>query len=232
MNTVPSALDILRRQPLFSRASDEDVARVAEVARRRRWPASNVIFQRGDDGQEMILVTEGRVRLSVLSAEGRELSLRYAEAGDLIGEIAVLDGGVRTADATTVTDVEGFVVAKTALDRIMTERPELAMSFVGVLCGRLRDTTDQLETIALYRLEVRLARFLLSLLRQNGDDDRPRRVVLDLELNQSEIADIIGASRPKVNRAFGDLEEAGAIRRTPEGLICVPDRLAVVAGGG
>lgn len=227
------ALALIRRQSLFKGLEPDDTARIAGLLRRRRWPAGTTLFQRGDAGREMILVAAGRIRLSVLSAEGKELALRHAEAGSLVGEMAVLDGGARSADATAVTPVEGYVLAKPDLDRLVLERPAIALAFVAWLCGRLRETTEQMETIALYRLEARLARFLLGFVRQKAPGREPTGSVrLDLPLNQSEIADIVGATRPKVNRAFADLEESGAIARTPDGVICRLDRLAEIAEGG
>jgi CRP/FNR family cyclic AMP-dependent transcriptional regulator len=227
-----TAVDLFRAQRLFADLDGSDAEAVAALARRRAWAAGTTIFQRGDAGREMILVTSGRIRLSVLSAEGRELGLRHAEAGALIGEIAVLDGGPRSADATAATDVEALVIAKPDLDRLIAARPQIALAFLRFLCGRLRDTTEQLETVALYKLEARLARFLLGLVRQRtAGKETGDSVRFELPFNQSEIADVIGASRPKVNRAFADLEEAGAVRRTDDGLVCRLGRLAEIAEG-
>ncbi|BBE71465.1 Crp/Fnr family transcriptional regulator [Oharaeibacter diazotrophicus] len=221
--------DILAADALFAALTPDDRAAVAALARRRGHPAGTVLFQRGDPGRDMLVVAAGRIRLSVLSPEGRELSLRHAGPGSLIGEIAVLDGGPRSADATAVTDVELWSVARADLDRLIAARPHVARVFVDVLCAKLRDTTEQLETVALYRLEARLARFLLGLAK--GLPVEAGKARLELPFNQSEIADVIGASRPKVNRAFAELEAAGAIERVPGGLICRPGRLAAVAEG-
>ncbi len=223
--------DILSADPLFAGLAPDDREAIAGLGRVRSHDAGEMIFQRGDPGREMLVVLDGRVRLSVLSPEGRELSLRHAGPGSVIGEIAVLDGGPRSADATAATAVTVHVIAKADLDRLMTARPAIARSFLAVLCTRLRDTTDQLESVALFRLEARLARFLLGLLKQAPERRVPGGVLLDLPFSQGEIADVIGASRPKVNRAFADLEAAGAIQRGDAGLVCRPARLAAVAEG-
>ncbi|WP_210183235.1 Crp/Fnr family transcriptional regulator [Methylobrevis pamukkalensis] len=180
--------DLLRAQSLFAGLDDPDIAAVAALARRRAWPAGTLLFQRGDAGREMILVTSGRVRLSLLSPEGRELTLRHAEAGSLFGEIAVLDGGPRSADATAAAETEGLVIAKADLDRLMAARPQIAAAVIRFLCGRLRETTEQFETVALYRLEARLARFLLGLARPQVAGADASSVRIDLPLTQSEIA--------------------------------------------
>lgn len=223
--------DTLAADPMFAALAAEDREAIAGLGRRRSHPAGAVLFQRGDPGRELLVVEEGRVRLSVLSPEGRELSLRHAGPGSVIGEIAVLDGGPRSADATAATDVTLHAIGKADLDRLMTARPAIARTLLSVLCGRLRDTTDQLESVALFRLEARLARFLLGLLKREAGPRTAAGVRLDLPFSQGEIADVIGASRPKVNRAFADLEAAGGIVRGDGGLICRPARLAAIAEG-
>jgi CRP/FNR family cyclic AMP-dependent transcriptional regulator len=93
---------------------------------------------------------------------------------------------------------------------------------------RMRDASDRLEGVALYPMEVRLARFLLTVL---GDREAPigRRVPLELGYSQSELAMLLGASRPKVNTALSALEESGAIGRTSDRLFCDPAKLALIA---
>lgn len=227
-----SADDLIAQSPFFAALEPADRAAVAALLRRRAVKAGQTLFQRGDPGREMLIVAEGRIRLSVLSPEGRELSLRHAGPGSLIGEISVLDGEPRTADAVAATDGVILALAKADLDRLVAARPHLASVFVKALCAKLRDTTEQLESVALYRLEARLARFLIGLVRQaNAGRAAGGSVEIALSLNQSEIADIIGASRPKVNRAFAELEAAGAIGRTPRGLVCRPGPLGRIAEG-
>jgi CRP-like cAMP-binding protein len=225
------AMDMLSRQELLKGLGSDDLSAIAGVCRPRCWPSRMVIFQRGDDGREMILITKGRVRLSVLSRDGRELALRHAGPGSLIGEIAVLQGGERSADATCVTDVRAMAIQASDLKRIIDARPRIAMAVIEFLCERLRKTTDQLESIALYGLEARLARLLLSLAGRDGNTGRDM-ISLDLSLSQSEIADMIGASRPRVNVALSKLEESRAIRRVRGLIMCDIGRLSTHADGG
>ena len=108
---------------------------------------------------------QGRIRLSVLSSDGRELSLDHAAPGGIFGEIATLDGGERTAGATAITKVEAMSLPQRALMELIKSNPEVAMAAVRFLCTRLRETDQRLEAIALHRIEVRLARLMLSTLR-------------------------------------------------------------------
>jgi CRP/FNR family transcriptional regulator, cyclic AMP receptor protein len=177
------------------------------------YAAGQAIFARGDAGTDIYLVLEGRVRLSVLSAEGRELSFSYAGPGDLFGEIAALDGGGRTADATAVTAVHAMTLAHTALRQLVATTPAFASAVIAFLCHRLREADFQLEGVALHRIEVRLARFLLGLLRQREGAATAARGTIDLGMSQGELALLLGASRPKVCAALALLEDMGVIRR-------------------
>jgi CRP/FNR family cyclic AMP-dependent transcriptional regulator len=203
----------LTRLDLFAKTAAADLDAIASLAVERRYPDGETIFSRGEAGEGMLVVLQGRIRLSIVSAEGRELILREAEAGDVIGEIAVIDGGRRTADAVAVGPVVAGFIGQPAFTRLLEERPDLTMPILQVLCHRLRETTDQLESIALYPLEARLARFLLWNLKRHGRTRPDGSRVVSLTISQGAIASFVGASRPKVNRILSAFEGAGAIER-------------------
>src|SRR5262249_41890320 len=174
------------------------------------------------------VVGEGRVRLAITSEDGRELSFRVAAQGELFGEIGALDGSPRTADATTLTAVKLYSLDRNAFRTMWSTRGALTERVVAFLCRRLRETTRQLEGIALHPLDVRLARFLLFALA--GRQAAPgKRVPLELGFSQGELAQLLGATRPKVNTALGELESLGAIVRTVDRLFCDPGKLAEIA---
>jgi CRP-like cAMP-binding protein len=177
----------------------------------------------------MILVTEGRIKLSLLTSQGKELSLRHLEPGTLLGEIAVIDDEPRSADATASIATEGYVIGKSEFMSFITRNPEAAEAVMRYLCKRLRDTTEQLETIALYDLDSRVARFFLATLRSIHGEDLPDEASLHVALSQTEIAGILGASRPKINRSILSLEEAGAIKRQGNVIFCTIARLEALA---
>jgi CRP/FNR family transcriptional regulator, cyclic AMP receptor protein len=223
-----SLIALLEKTDLFRGLPDEDLRACAAHFREQRFPKGEMLFARGDAGARLYLVREGRVRLAVISDDGRELSFRHAAEGELFGEIAALDGGARTADATALTNVATYTLERETLRQLRAERPAIGDHAVAFLCRRLRETSAQLEAIALYPLEVRLARFLLFAL--HGRQPEPgKRVPLDLGFSQSELAQLLGATRPKVNGALGVLEEAGAIGRTIDRMFCDPVKLAAFA---
>jgi CRP-like cAMP-binding protein len=220
---------MLRALPLFAKLDDAGIMACVRDFGEHRYAAGAQIFARGDAGDQLFLVGEGRVRLSVMNEDGRELSVRHATEGALLGEIAVMDGGPRTADAYAITPTRLHAMARARLHAHAAAFPALAQGMIALLCQRLRDTTAQLEGIALHPIEVRLARFLLVAL--DGRTAPPgKRVPLDMGFSQSELAQLLGASRPKVNVALGELERSGAVKRTSDRLFCDPDLLRHVAG--
>jgi CRP-like cAMP-binding protein len=223
-------VDMLGVTPLFGGLSADERRGVALEMREVQFAPGQIVFGRGDPGRDIYLVAEGRVRLSVLTPEGRELSFAHAEPGQIFGEIAVLDGGFRTADATAVSKVVAQTLSKSALMRLVESRAPLREAVIRFLCNRVREADQQLEGIALYPIEVRLARFFLAAARQKGAVKPGSRVTLDLPISQSELALLIGASRPKVNAALALLQDSGAIERNDKALICNIDELENIAG--
>ena len=225
-----AVVEMLGKTALFSPLPEEDRRAVAQELRETSWDQGQVIFARGDPGRDIYLVTSGRVRLSILTAEGRELSFAHAETGQVFGEIAVLDGGQRTADATTVTKVQALTLSKVALMKLIETRPTVREAVIRFLCARVREADQQLEGIALYPIEARLARFFLAAVRQKAGPDAEDSVVLELPISQSELALLIGASRPKVNAALAMLEDQGAIDRSDGRFTCHIEPLEEIAG--
>lgn len=223
---------VLGGSPLFHAASPQALAALARSATTARWPSGTVIFQTGDPSDFLAVVTDGRIRLSVVTAAGRELVLRHAVAGDVVGEMGVLDHLPRSADATAGAATEAVTIRRRDLDAALAQHPDLAATVIRYLTRRLRETTYQLESVALYNLAGRLARYLLALLRQIHGAALPEHASLTLDMGQGEIAAILGASRPKLNGAFSDLEEQGAITRSDRAVTCNTELLQEIADAG
>jgi CRP-like cAMP-binding protein len=229
MDEPPTLAAMLGRTTLFERLAPEAREACAAAFRPVRFGQGQTLFSRGDPGDLLLLVGEGRIRLAVTTEDGRELSVRHAAAGDLLGEIAMLDEGLRSADAVALVPSLVHVLRRSQFLALLARYPDIGLGAIALLCRRLRETTDQLEGIALFPIEVRLARFLLVSLK--GREAAPgKRVPLDMAMSQGELAQLLGASRPKVNAALGALEAAGAIRRTSDRLFCDPALLARSAG--
>src|SRR5260370_5671830 len=219
---------LLAGADLFKDLGRDDQAICAAKMQELRLEKGQILFRQGDVGTRLYLMAEGQVRLAIASKSGRGLSFQIAVAGDLIGEIAVLDRGPRSATATALTPVTAERLERSVFQELWSARPDIANAIIAFVCRRLRKASDRLEATALYPMEVRVARFLLAAL---GDRQAPppRAGPPAPGFSQGELALLLGASRPKVNAALGALENAGAIRRTSDCIFCEPSKLALAA---
>jgi len=224
-----AVVELLARTPLFGLLDEPDRAAVVARMRRVQFEPNQMIFSRGDPGRDLYLVLEGRIRLSVLTSEGRELSFDHSGPGHIFGEIATLDGGERTAGATAISRVQAMALPQEVMLDLIGRNPKVATAAIRFLCQRLCDTDQRLEAIALHRIEVRLARLMLSFLKLQKVAPKDGKAKLDLGMSQSELGLLIGASRPKVNLAMTALEDMGAITKSGSGYMCDLELLDSVA---
>ena len=232
MPRTEDIVSLLSRTALFGDLAADEIAACAVLFNEIHFAKGEKLFNRGETGTHLYLIAEGRVRLGIANEDGRGLSFRVAAPGDLFGELAALDGSPRCADATALTPVTAYSCERAALSRALWPTGNaIGAAVIAYLCRRLRETSGQLEAVVLHPLNVRLARFLLLAL---GDRQAPpgKRVSLELGVSQGELAQLLGASRPKVNTALGELESTGAIVRTLDCLLCDPVKLAEIARQG
>jgi CRP/FNR family transcriptional regulator, cyclic AMP receptor protein len=221
MGHAPEALaPVLGAFKIFSTLDPGSLAALASAGGRKSWVAGATIFQRGDQGDYLLALTAGRVRLSLGSPTGKELVLRHVGPGEIIGELALIDGEPRSADAVAVEPTTAFVVPRARFLAAAEAHPALAMAVARYLASLLRNTNYQMESIALYDLRMRLIRFILFTVAQVHGDTPGAAPTLRLGLNQTDLSSVLGASRPKVNMALQALIAEGALTRKGEGLVC------------
>lgn len=230
MVSKSEAADLLARAPLFGGLDDAGRQAVAAELREATYEVGQTIFSRGDEGSDLHVIVQGRVKISILTNDGRELSFAHAEPPSIIGEMALFDGKPRSADATAVNKVVTLMLSKGAFGRVLAQRPSVAEAALKFLSGRLRQADEQLEAIALHPIEARLARFFLTAARQKDPEGKHEKVKLALPISQSELALLVGASRPKVNAALSMLEAEGAIERRGQHVICDVQVLSGLGG--
>jgi CRP/FNR family transcriptional regulator, cyclic AMP receptor protein len=218
-DTLP-VTDLLARSALFNALTYAQRHGLAKEMRDVALDPGEMLFARGDPGNEIYLVVEGRVRISVLSSDGRELSFAHAIPGDVFGEIAALDGSPRSADATAITTVRLKTLSRSALQRLLSTSTTAALAVIKLLCDRLRDVSEHFEAIALHPIEVRLARLLLDTLEEKQKASTAKVASLTLGISQNELALLMGSTRQRANMALMLLEKTGAIRRSGDVLDC------------
>lgn len=188
---------MLRRSPLFRGLSAPALERIAELAVRRGYRSGEVVFSQGDPGDALYAVITGKIRISAGAADGREIFLNIMEPGDTFGEIALLDGGTRTASATATMDSELVSIRREHFLALLEREARVALELLR-LCGeRLRWTSGLVEDAALLDAPARLAKRLLSLGQMHGQQ---KGNGVTLRISQEELANFLGVSRQVVNQ--------------------------------
>ncbi len=204
--------EALRGCSLFGSLTPADLDAVLARAVLKRFTRGDVIMRRGDAAPGMTVILQGRMRIGVTSIEGQETSLGVLGAGDVVGEMALLDGGERSTDVTAVEDGVMLLIQRGDFLPLMERNARLCLGLMHVLCVRLRSANRSVEELATLRLSVRLGRLLLRLAESYGKrTDRGLRI--DLRLSQKDLATLAGASRGKINHCLRLWEQHGALLR-------------------
>jgi CRP-like cAMP-binding protein len=193
---------------LLRHLQPEELQQLAAHASIVQHHASTTIFRKGDPGNSLMAVVSGQVKICAFSADGKEVILNIIATGGLFGEIAVLDGAPRSADAVAIADTELLVLERRHLMPFLSGNPEVATRLIGVLCQRLRQTSEQLEDALLRNAPARLASCLLRLGHSLGRSDG-RAIRLNIRLSQQQLGNLIGVSRESVNKMLGEWSRAG-----------------------
>jgi len=201
---VADAMRVLRSPALFSGASERALERLAGIAHLRRYAPGRIVFRKGDPSDALLVVTAGRIAISSLSQQGAEVMLNLIDPGGVVGEIGVLDGGSRTADATATCETRALVLLRRDVLPILESEPSALRALVLLLCARLRQTTAFLEDAVLQTLAARLLHRIQALARRYGRALGSVELRIEHGLSQQALGDSIGASRVSVNsKRFG-----------------------------
>ncbi len=184
---------------LFSALDDADIDATLELAHSESHPAKFVVFREGEQGDRLLLLVEGRVKVSLTSAEGKEAILSIVEPGQLIGEMSLLDGNARSATVTTMEPCRFLAIWRADFQTFLRQRPHVALALLQALSMRLRATNDMVGNLSFLNLPARLARILLNLGQTYGKQTG-EGVVIGLKLSQEELGHLVGVSRETVNR--------------------------------
>jgi CRP/FNR family cyclic AMP-dependent transcriptional regulator len=190
---------IFERHFLFRKLSANEIDALIRYARVERYRAGREIFAKGSPGQSLMGVLRGSVKISSLSDSGKEIVFTIFNAGEIFGEIAVLDGDERSADATAMTDCELLVVNRRDLLPVLENRADLCMILLKILCRRLRLTTQQVEDVMFRHLESRVAKALVHLAESVGLHG-VRGPSVEIHVCQRELGNMAGGSRESVNK--------------------------------
>ena len=203
-----------------------DILRCAYV---KRFKDGELIAARGEPPEEWIACAKGAVRVSSTSISGKQITLAYVEPGIWFGDVAIFDGDRRTHDAYAHADTTILCVAKADFKKILALHAELYEALLRLHARRIRQLYGLVEDLNTLPLRARLAKQLLHLVRSYGVPSLSdaTEVRIGLQLAQEELAQLLGASRQRVNQELKSMERDGAIRIEQGGLV-VRDRAALM----
>jgi len=189
-------LAVLRKHPIFSDLSPEAFDQLCRYAKYSTLKRGATIVSKGDPGNSLVAVISGTVKISISSPDGRSAILNLIGPGEIFGEVAVLDGQARTADAIANTNCEIFIIDRREFLPFVRSQPALAMKFIELLCARLRWTSDQVEQVILQDLPGRLASALIRL----TERQKPAEGGLTISITQQELSEMVGMTRESINK--------------------------------
>lgn len=201
----------LQKTPLFSALDEEAALALQKSMVPQSIKRGNTLFHEGDAGDRLYVVTEGKIKLSHASGDGRESVLMVLGPGDMFGELSLFDPGPRTATAVAVTDSQVLGLGNTDLNPWLVGRPEVAQKLLQALAHRLRRTNETMSDLVFADVPGRVAKALLELGEKFGVKTEAG-IYVHHDLTQEELAQLVGASRETVNKALADFVSRGWLK--------------------
>ncbi|MGQ9368489.1 Crp/Fnr family transcriptional regulator [Azospirillum sp. A39] len=213
---------MLRRNRLLSELSEAEMAEFIGLGRIQRFDAQSPVFNKGDPGDSLFAILTGQIGIHTSSPDGKMMMLNILDAGDVLGEIALIDGRERTAAATALRPTELFRVDRCDFIRFLEGHPRLAIRLLQVLCERLRWVSENIEDAIFLDVPRRLAKRLLQLADTYGQPLRDGGLRIGQPISQEGLANMLGVTREMVNKSLKALKKSGAIAYT-KGFIVLTD---------
>jgi CRP/FNR family cyclic AMP-dependent transcriptional regulator len=210
--------DLLRRVPLFAGLGQPDIDLLAAAARRVHFPRGSIVFQEGDPGDFLLVLTKGRVKVTLLGEDGAEAIVSILEPPALLGEIALLDDSPRSATVITLDATEFLQIGRAPVLGLIRRDPTLALRMMAELARALRKATEQVRSLAMFDVHGRLLRALLVLAQQRGERNRARMTIRPRP-PVKDLAQMCGCTREAAGRALKALHAAGYVTDAGDGLV-------------
>ena len=217
----------LSKSLLFGALDDGARRELAGHARRQSFDIGEPIFHVGAPGQSMMVILNGTVRVSLPGPRGKGVILVDLPAGELLGEVALLDGKERSAGATALTRCELVVLERRDVVAFLEKRPDICLKLLELMCARLRKSDQRMSDIAFLELSVRLAKVLLDRISPSGRAGAKSK----LSLSQTELANMINATRENVNRCLRNWQRQGIVDLDERWIVVLQrEALGAIAG--
>lgn len=202
---------LLRSVPLFADLEEPELERFSRVAVARSFPAGTRVFHEGDHSDACYIVRDGSFRVTREHSDGRAITLATLGRGDIFGELAMLDGEVRSASVEALSDGELLALPAGEVRSLLGRHPEITVKLIAALVRRLRTANERISRQSFQTVPSRVAGVLSQLVA----DESPRQgegSEVTIRMNQADLAQLAGTSRESVSRFLADLERAGVVQ--------------------
>ncbi|MCW6506720.1 Crp/Fnr family transcriptional regulator [Lichenifustis flavocetrariae] len=199
---APEFAVLLRINPLFGDLDPNIIAGLAGLCSTRCLTPKEVLFRKGDPGDALYGIRRGQIGIEFWTRNGTHVTLNTLGSGDIFGEVAMLDGCERTADAVALEATELFSLRREHVIAHLEREPSIALKFIELLCKRLRYMSGRMEEVVSLKMGARLARRLLVLSEDFGSD---------VTISQEQLAAHVGAARESVNRQLQLWHKSGIL---------------------
>ncbi|HLA28267.1 MAG TPA: Crp/Fnr family transcriptional regulator [Syntrophales bacterium] len=212
-------IDFLRHVPLFQHLSEDDRIRLAESIKLQRLKKGEILFNKGGAGDALYIIKKGRIKIFLSSHAGDEVLLTIFSEADFFGEMALLDGMPRSADAVAIEPTELLLLNRNDFISFLNHNSNAVQAVLQSLSQRLRRTDDLLEDTCFLQISERFAKKLVELATQHGRQEGDM-IFIDLFLTQKDMASMVGATRESINKELRTLREKGLVS-IQENMICI-----------
>jgi CRP/FNR family transcriptional regulator, cyclic AMP receptor protein len=205
-----SALDLLGRVPLFAELEADELDRFSRVAVPRSFPKGTRVFHEGDHSDACYIIRDGSFRVTREHPDGRAITLANLGPGDIFGELAMLDGEVRSASVEALSDGELLALPAVDVRGLLARHPEITVKLVAALVRRLRQANERISRQSFQTVPSRVAGVLSQLVAEEAPWRGGEGVTI--RMNQADLAQLAGTSRESVSRFLAELERARVVK--------------------
>jgi CRP/FNR family transcriptional regulator len=203
------SVELLTRVPLFAELSGAELEQIGSVAIPRSYPKGVRVFHEGDHSDACYIVRSGDLRVTREHSDGRAIALATLGPGDIFGELAMLDGGTRSASVETLSDAELLALPASDVRRVIAAHGDIAAKLIVAITRRLRETNERVARQSFQTVPSRVAGVLAQLIAEEAIPEERRGVTV--RMTQADLAQLAGTSRESVSRFLATLERAGVV---------------------
>ncbi|HZP80275.1 MAG TPA: Crp/Fnr family transcriptional regulator [Chthonomonadaceae bacterium] len=219
MTTERSSLTLLRQIPIFQGLDAAGLQLILQHSRRRKYPANEALFHEGDPGYTLFVIVSGVVSIQKVTSNGETVHLASRGPGEAFGELAIIDGKPRMADAVTAVPTELLMLDRDAFVQCIQTSPQIAFAVMSYLADRIREAGVQMESRQVLDVRGRLAERLLELAAASGREGADGEVRITARVTQQDLAEQIGTTRETINRELARMKAVQAIRMEGRSII-------------